>query len=56
MSPEGSERSNFTRHADLLRSGWGQGVCVSDFNNYGFAEHNLDKSSGELTLKSARHP
>jgi enediyne biosynthesis protein E4 len=49
LNPKGSEPSNrllknnrdgtftdVTRQAGLIRSGWGQGVCVGDFNNDGF--------------------
>jgi len=30
--------SNLTAKANLVRSGWGQGVCVGDYNNDGFMD------------------
>ncbi len=49
--PKGQEPSNYlfhnnhdgtfsdvTRQAGLVRSGWGQGVCVGDYNNDGFED------------------
>lgn len=53
-----------TEKAGLVRSGWGQGVCVGDYNNDGFEDlflsyygHNaLYKNNGDATFSDVTEP